>query len=180
MLLPAIVLGIVVASVVGSLRGGFDQLSQRAAPQVAASADLYVALSDMDAQVANVLLVGNDVGLSDNRKHALDVYGQGRSQADGDVQKVAAIGGSDPTVANGVTSILDRFGQYQALAGEALSLNRRPRRSAVAHGVGRVSAGHGVDARLLGDTQSLIATSQAALDATYTQDQSLATSAEVG
>jgi hypothetical protein len=62
--LPAIVLGIVVASVVGSLRGGFDQLSQRAAPQVA-SADLYVALSNMDAQVANVLLVGNDVGLSD-------------------------------------------------------------------------------------------------------------------
>jgi hypothetical protein len=63
--LPAIVLGIVVASVVGSLRGGFDQLSQRAAPQVAASADLYVALSNMDAQVANVLLVGHDVGLSD-------------------------------------------------------------------------------------------------------------------
>jgi hypothetical protein len=59
---PALVLGIVVASVVGSLSGGFDLLSRRVAPQVVASADLYVALSDMDAQVANVLLVGSDAG----------------------------------------------------------------------------------------------------------------------
>ncbi|HVV24621.1 MAG TPA: hypothetical protein VHF06_34645, partial [Pseudonocardiaceae bacterium] len=42
--LPAIVLGVVIASFVGSLRDGFDELSGHAAPQVAAAADLYVAL----------------------------------------------------------------------------------------------------------------------------------------
>jgi hypothetical protein len=177
--LPAIVLGIVVASVVGSLRGGFDQLSQQAAPQVAASADLYVALSDMDAQVANVLLVGNDAGLSDNRKHAMDVYAQGRSQADGDLQKVAAIGGTDPTVAHGVTSILDLFGRYQALAGEALSLDPGPAGQPPPTTLAVYRQATALMPALLGDTQSLIATGRAALNATYTNDQSLATSAEV-
>lgn len=176
-LIPVIVLGIVVGSVVGSLRGGFDQLSQDAAPQVTAGADLYVALSKMDAQVANVLLVGDDAGLSDNRKTALTVYATGRTQADSDLQQVAAIGGTDPTVAKSVTAILDRFGQYQALAGEALALN------AAGHDpAGRPSATElalyrqatALMPTLLGDTQALIATSQASLDRTYQDDRSSA------
>lgn len=175
--LPAIVLGIVVAAVVGSLDDGFDQLSRNAAPQVAASADLYVSLSKMDAQVANVLLVGDDPGLSDNRTNALAVYQQGRTEADADLQQVAAIGGGDPTVAAGVRAILDRFGQYQALAGEALALNKS----------GDDPAGHpspteldvygqatALMPRLLGATQSLINASQASLNSTYSSDRSSA------
>lgn len=180
--LPAIVLGIVIASFVGSLGNGFDQLSQRAAPQVAAAADLYVALSNMDAQVANVLLVGNDPGLSDNRKHALDVYTQGRSQADSDVQRVAAIGGTDPTVAHTVTSILDRFGQYQALAGEAVSLNgagNDPSGNPSATELTVYRAATALMPSLLNDTQALIATSRASLNSTYDNNRSSAVVAQI-
>ena len=180
--LPAIVLAIVVTAFVSSLNSGFDQLSQRAAPQVAAAADLYVALSDMDAQVANVLLVGSDPGLSDNRAHAMAVYSAGRTQADSDVQRVAAIGGGDPAVARTVTSILDRFGQYQALAGEAVSLN-----TAAHDPVGQPSTTElavyrqatALMPQLLGDTQSLIATSRSALDATYQDNRTSALVASI-
>lgn len=126
-----------------------------------------------------MLLVGNDAGLSDNRQHALDVYARGRSQADADLQQVAAIGGTDPTVAHGVTSILDRFGQYQALAGEALSLNAGPAGQPSPATLAVYRQATALMPGLLGDTQSLIATSRAALNATYTRDQSLATVAEV-
>lgn len=172
---PAIILGVVVAAVVGSLGAGFDQLSGSAAPQVTASADLYVALSNMDAQVANVLLVGDDPGLSDNRSHALAVYAQGRTRADSDLQKVAAIGGGDAAVARSVTTILDGFGQYQALAGEALALNASGRDPAGSPSPTELSVYRQATAlipSLLGDTQQLIATSQHSLDATYEANRS--------
>jgi hypothetical protein len=171
---PAIVLGIVVAAVVGSLNAGFDQLSRSAAPQVTASADLYVALSSMDAQVANVLLVGSDVGLSDNRTNALKVYQQDQSRADSDLQQVAAIGGSDQAVARSVRSILDGFGQYQAMAGEALALNSAnhdPSGHPSPTELGVYRQATGLMPTLLGDTQKLIATSQASLDSTYQSDR---------
>src|SRR5689334_17556566 len=38
-------------------------IGDQAAPVVAAAGDLYFALNDMDAQVANVLLVGSEQGL---------------------------------------------------------------------------------------------------------------------
>jgi hypothetical protein len=171
---PAIVLGIVVAAVVGSLGAGFDQLSRSAAPQVSASADLSVALSSMDAQVANVLLVGDDPGLSDNRGHALSVYSQGRTRADSDLRQVAAIGGGDPAVAHSVTSILDGFGEYQAFAGEALALNAAdhdPAGSPSATELGVYRQATGLMPALLGDTQRLIMTSRASLDSTYRSDR---------
>lgn len=173
--MPAIVLGIVIAAVVGSLGDGFDQLSQSAAPQAEASADLYVSLSKMDAQVANVLLVGDDPGLSDNRRNALAIYQQGRTEADADLQQVAAIGGDDQTVAGGVRSILDRFGQYQALAGEALALNAGGHDPAGKPSSGELSVYGQATAlmpSLLGATQSLIGATQAALNQTYQSDQS--------
>lgn len=173
-LVPAIALGIVVAVVVGSLRGGFDQLSRDAAPQAAASADLYVALSKMDAQVANVLLVGNDEGLSQNRAHALAVYTQGRTQADSDLEKVAAIGGGDPYVAHVVGSTLDRFGQYQALAGEALALNaggHDPAGSPSGTELAVYRQATALMPSLLANTRSLIVTSQSSLNQTYQSDR---------
>jgi hypothetical protein len=169
---PAVVLGIVVAIVVGSLGGAFDDLSGRTAPQVTAAADLYVALANMDAQVANVLLVGDDTGLSDNRTHALAVYAQGRSQADSDLQRVAAIGGNDPVVARSVTSILDRFGQYQALAGQALAASGHDpagRPSTADLTVYRQATA--LMPGLLAGAQALIATSKAALDRSYSGDR---------
>jgi hypothetical protein len=181
-IVPALVLGILVAAVVGSLGSGFDQLSGKAAPQVTAAADLYVALSSMDAQVANVLLVGADTGLATNRAHAMAVYAQGRSRADGDLQRVAAIGGDDPIVARSVISILDRFGQFQALAGEAVSLNAAGHDPAGKPSATELAVYRQATAlvpSLLAGIQGLIQTSDQSLERTYSADQTRATGAIV-
>lgn len=178
----AVALGLVVGLAAGALRTGFDELGAHAAPQVAASTDLYVALADMDAQVANVLLVGADAGLSDNRQNALTVYGRARSRADGDLQQAAALGGGDPIVARLVHAILDRSGQYQTLAGEALYLNQTGgdpagRPSATELDIYRQAST--VMGGALRDTDSLIAANQAALDGAYADDRSAATVGQI-
>ena len=42
----------------GQIRGDFQAMGQRDAPEADATTGLYFSLNDMDAQVANVLLVG--------------------------------------------------------------------------------------------------------------------------
>lgn len=168
-------LALVVALAAGALKTGFDEVGQHATPQVAASTDLYVSLADMDAQVANVLLVGDDAGLSDNRTHAMQVYGQVRSRADADLQQSAALGAGDATVSGLVRSVLDQLGQYQTLAGEALYLNQvgsdpAGRPSAAELGIYRQASK--VMTGALRDTQSLIAANQASLDVSYQSDRS--------
>src|SRR5262245_29551079 len=46
------------AVLVGQLHGEFGAIGQTDAPEAEATTGLYFALNDMDAQVANVLLVG--------------------------------------------------------------------------------------------------------------------------
>src|SRR5262245_27540105 len=59
----AVVLGLVLAALAGAVRDGFAVLGHQTAPQVTATEDLYFALADMDAQLTNVLLAGDDPGL---------------------------------------------------------------------------------------------------------------------
>jgi hypothetical protein len=59
----------VVAVVSSGLSGDFQAIGQCDAPEVNAATGLYFSLNDMDAQVANELLVGNDTALAaDKRK----------------------------------------------------------------------------------------------------------------
>jgi len=51
-------LGVLIAVLFGGLNGGFRSIGHRDAPEVDAATGLYFSLNDMDAQVANVLLVG--------------------------------------------------------------------------------------------------------------------------
>ena len=60
-------LGLVIAVVFGSLSSGIQSIGSRDAPEVDASTGLYFSLNDMDAQVANVLLVGSDPALAAGR-----------------------------------------------------------------------------------------------------------------
>lgn len=177
LLVLTVVLALVVALAAGTLKTGFDEIGQQATPQVAASTELYVSLADMDAQVANVLLVGDDAGLSDNRTHAMQVYGKVRSRADADLQQSAALGAGDGNVSRLVRSVLDQLGQYQTLAGQALYLNQvgsdpAGRPSAAELGIYRQA--NKVMAGALRDTQSLIRANQASLDAAYLSDRSAA------
>lgn len=119
--LTAVVLGLVVGSVLTTVRDGLAVIGGQAAPQVSATTDLYFAFSDLDAQLANVLLVGNDPALAANRKLAMDLYEQRRTQADADLQQIA----TDPSAKQAVRSVLDQYGRFEFLAAQVIQLDQR-------------------------------------------------------
>jgi hypothetical protein len=93
-------------------------IGQQSEPEVLATTDLYFRLSHMDAQVANVLLVGPQRGLGIDRQQAQALYEQDRIQADQDLQRAAVVAGSVPSAQSPVRAVLDGLGRYEALAGE--------------------------------------------------------------
>jgi CHASE3 domain sensor protein len=124
-LLSAAVIALVLVSAAGSMRDGLTVIGQRTAPQVTASEDLYFALSDMDAQLANVLLAGDDPSLADLRAFAVNTYEEDRVRAGADLQQAATVAGADTGVQHTVRTVLDQFGRYQSFAAQAMQLNDR-------------------------------------------------------
>ena len=59
-LVLACCLAAVIAVLFGRLDGEFQSIGNRQVPEVDAATGLYFSLNDMDAQVANVLLVGGN------------------------------------------------------------------------------------------------------------------------
>ena len=91
--LLAVLLGLIAAAISGSVAGGLRLIGQQSEPEVLATTDLYYRLNDMDAQVANVLLVGGQRGLDIDRQQAQAIYEQDRVQADQDLQRAAVVAG---------------------------------------------------------------------------------------
>ncbi|MGW4248428.1 hypothetical protein [Nocardia sp. NPDC004722] len=119
--LVTVVTALVMAADARSTRHGVQVIGGHTAPTVTATEDLYFTLADMDAQLANVLLAGDDSSLAKVRKNALSVYDQRRAQADGDLQQAMTIA-TDDQAAGQIRELLDRFGQYQALAADTFQL----------------------------------------------------------
>jgi hypothetical protein len=111
----AILLGLVTAMIFLSLSSGLRVIGQQSEPEVLATTDLYYRLNDMDAQVANVLLVGGQRGLGIDRQQAQAIYEQDRLQADQDLQRAAVVAGSVPSAQQTLRSVLDGLGRYEAL-----------------------------------------------------------------
>ena len=122
-MLTLVALSAILVAGIAGLRGGLRVIGRQNAPAVAAASDLYFVLNDMDAQVANVLLVGEDQHLGFTRQQALDIYETRRRQAATDTQQAATAVGSDTTGQQAVRTILDYLGRYQALAAEAILLD---------------------------------------------------------
>lgn len=114
-----------VALAIGHARDGLNVIGHTAGPQVVATADLYFALSDMDAQVANTLLTGRDTGLGAGRQAMLDRYEERRSQADNAVLQAADLAGGDATGQMTVRALLDGLGRYERLAARAMVLDEQ-------------------------------------------------------
>lgn len=114
-----------VALAVGSstARDGLRIIGRDAGPQVVATAGLYLALSDMDAQVANVLVMGT--GYARQRDEALARYERRRSEANRALLKAFELSGDNPAERRTVESVLDGLGRYERLAGQALLLDER-------------------------------------------------------
>ena len=119
----SVFLGLITAAIFGSVATGLRLIGQQSEPEVLASTDLYFRLNDMDAQVANVLLVGGQRGLGIDRQQAQAIYEQDRLQADQDLQRAAVVAGSVPSAQQSLRSVLDGLGRYEALAGEAMYLD---------------------------------------------------------
>ena len=74
-------LAAVIALASGALGGQFQSIGNRDAPAVDSTTGLYFSLNDMDAQVANVLLVGGDATLAADRAQDLKIYASDRANA---------------------------------------------------------------------------------------------------
>src|SRR5215467_11079353 len=109
---------------IGNARDGLRVIGHDAGPQVLATGDLYFALSDMDSQVANVLLTGREYNLG-TRQQALNRYSQDRARADRAAMQAAELSASNPIDQATVRSVLDGLGQYERLASRAMVLNEQ-------------------------------------------------------
>ncbi|WP_309237343.1 hypothetical protein [Actinomadura sp. BRA 177] len=116
-----VLLGVGWAAIANS-REGVRVIGHDAGPQVVATGDLYFQLTDMDAQLANALLIGDAAG--GGRAQALARYDDNRRKA-GDALLKAAKLADETTENNTARDLLDALGRYERLAGQALLLDRQ-------------------------------------------------------
>ena len=109
---------------IGNARDGLRVIGHDAGPQVLATGDLYFALSDMDSQVANILLTGREHNPA-TRQQALNSYNQDRATADRAAMQAAELSANNPIDQATVRSVLDGLGRYELLAGRAMVLNEQ-------------------------------------------------------
>jgi len=155
----------------GQLRGDFQAIGQRDAPEAGATTGLYFALNDMDAQVANVLLVGGDTALAGSRAQDLATFARDRAAADTDLQQATTAEADNAAAERELTLVLDRIGQYEALAADALLTSQqspgaagRAPAAAIAYYQQATSL---MQASILPAVGSLTTVSAAKLDAAY-------------
>lgn len=108
---------------ISSAREGVRVIGHGAGPQVVATGDLSYALSDMNAQVANVLLAGKQGSMGINRDDALARYDQRRTQANRAVMQATSLAGDDRAQLNTIREVLDDVGKFERLAAQAISLS---------------------------------------------------------
>ncbi|MDQ7905214.1 hypothetical protein RB614_11835 [Phytohabitans sp. ZYX-F-186] len=159
-------------------RGGLEVIGRQTAPVVMASSDLYFALGDMDAQLANILLVGNDTGLGFTRGDALKIYQERRGQVSQALQRASETADADPEAARAVRDILDGLGRYETLAAQMVLLDEQE-----SHPAGRPTASTLAKYReatdllkavLLPAAQGLIDRNSQILEETYQRQRGLA------
>ncbi|WP_329519899.1 hypothetical protein [Spirillospora sp. NBC_01491] len=122
--------GIVLAAVlvivwvaIGNARDGVRVIGDDAGPQVVKTSRLYYKLTEMDAQLANALLIGRPQGPVDERKKALDGFDDNRRQAGAALLEASRLADED-TEKKTAQDLLDALGRYEWLAGQAILLDQ--------------------------------------------------------
>ncbi|MFE2997833.1 hypothetical protein ACFXG4_22795 [Nocardia sp. NPDC059246] len=172
---------VVMAADARTTRHGIDVIGNHTAPTVTATEDLYFALADMDAQLANVLLAGNDSTLASVRKNALTGYEQRRVQADADLQQAMTIATNDDA-SRQIRELLDKFGQYEALAADTFQLGDLDRGAAgqpSARTLEAYRAATGMVPDLLSRAQKLADTNSGVLSQAYQDSEHTTVAARV-
>jgi hypothetical protein len=177
--LLACALAVLLVLTTSGLRGGVQSIGQRDAPEVDSSTGLYFSVSDMDAQVANVLLVGSDPALTADRSQDLAIYQQDRQTADQDLQQAAIVAAASPPAQRELRATLDALGQYEALAAEAILMDQQSASPAGQPSVAALGfyrqATDLMRTGMLPDVTALTSVNANALDSTYDAKRSDAT-----
>jgi hypothetical protein len=104
------------------LHDDMTTIGHRAAPQASTTADLYFEVSEMDADVANDLLVGGAQNLGTTTARIATDYEKHRRAADADLQTTVEVANQSQDVQSALRAVIDGLGQYEALAADALQL----------------------------------------------------------
>ncbi|WP_433698797.1 hypothetical protein [Nocardiopsis sp. CA-288880] len=118
-------------------REGLDVVGHEAGPQARTTTTLYLALADMDVQLADVLLMGTEHGLGSGRAEAMRQYEESRSDANEALLQAASLmedevrgegagGGGERSRSVqelDLQAVLDGMGEYEQLAAQALLHN---------------------------------------------------------
>ena len=176
-------LGLLTGIVFAALNSGFTAIGGHDAPLVEQSNALYYAVNDMDAQVGNVLLTASDPALAADQRQDLALYASDEQHAEQDLQQVAVTAAADPAAQRAVSSVLDALGRYEALAAEAIVVNQRGNDPAGRPSAATLSyfqqATDLMSTTVLPAATSLTAANASALDMSYNQGRSIATSGQV-
>lgn len=108
--------------------GTWNTVAGRDAPRTTSAADLELALNDMDAQAANLLLANGDAGKGRLRTpydKAVGFYGDARDRIGHDLRTLAVAAQGDRGDERTVESLTDSFAEYEELVGRALENDDR-------------------------------------------------------
>jgi hypothetical protein len=124
--LLGLLLGLI--SALGLMRGSSSLSSLKSrTTEVSATSDLYYRLNDMDAQAANLLLVGYHpvstftVPASVNASASFSAYNADRSAADTDLELIA----QNPALSVQAKALLDSLGAYEADVADAFYIDQQ-------------------------------------------------------
>src|SRR5690349_21659934 len=103
------------------VRSQVNVIAGQAAPQAATASDLYFALSDLDAQLARLAMIGTSSTFASDRLDALLTYQRRSAEISADLDQATRAATSDADRAT-IRQLLDQLGQYRELAWQALAI----------------------------------------------------------
>lgn len=147
-------------------------IGDQAAPQAATAADLYFALSDLDAQVARMVLIDEADSLASSQIDALAAYRERSDQVDADLQRLMAGAATEADRATAL-AILGHLGDYREWAWQAMTVESQlppaaPGKLPPAALGFYTQATNALHADLLPAAQGLLDSSRQRLDDAYT------------
>ncbi|GGJ56835.1 hypothetical protein [Streptomyces brasiliensis] len=152
----------------------WDAVSQRDAPRTTSAAGLELALDDMDAQAANILLSSGDAGegrLWTPYRKAVGFYADARREIGHDLRALAVAAQGDRADEKTVESLNDDFAAYQELIGRALENDGRRGGKQAALADYRTATDL-LDSGLLPASRELVSSNNAAFDTEYASARS--------
>ncbi|MEU1598023.1 hypothetical protein ABZ468_35630 [Streptomyces sp. NPDC005708] len=154
--------------------GTWDSVAGRDAPRTTSAADLNLALNDMDAQAANILLSSGDAGhgrLVTPYEKAVGFYGAARREIGHDLRTLAVAAQGAPADERTVESLTDDFAEYQELIGRALENDARSGGKTAALADYRTATDL-LQRSLLPDARRLVESNNTAFNGQYAQARS--------